>query len=52
MKVEDKKQLQQMGIDTLALILSESPHKPKTEGIIMKELGVQEDSVKASSGFV
>lgn len=40
-KVEDKKNLQQMGIDCLALMLEFSPNKQKTESLIIKELGIQ-----------
>ncbi len=39
-KVEDKKQLQQMGIDTLTLLIAKSPARLKTEAFVMKELGV------------
>jgi len=39
-KVEDKKQLSQMGIDALALIIATSPNKAKSENLVMKELGV------------
>lgn len=39
-KVEDKKQLSQMGIDALALIIVTSPNKAKSENLVMKELGV------------
>ena len=38
-KVEDKKQLSQMGIDALALLVATSPNKAKSEGLVMKELG-------------
>ena len=48
-KVEDKKVLLQMGIDTLALIIAMSPNKAKTENLVMKELGVQLDQVKSLS---
>lgn len=49
-KVEDKKQLQQMGIDTLALLIAKAPTKAKTETIVMKELGVQQgDAAKQSN---
>jgi len=47
-KVEDKKQLQQMGIDTLALLITKSPSKVKTEGLVMKELNVTSDSSNPS----
>lgn len=47
-KVEDKKQLQQMGIDTLALLIAKSPFKLKTEGLVMKELSVTSDSSNLS----
>jgi len=30
-----------MGIDTLALLISKSPTKSKSEALVMKELGVQ-----------
>ena len=30
-----------MGIDTLSLMIAKSPIKAKTEGLVMKELGVQ-----------
>ena len=33
-----------MGVDTLALIIAKSPSKIKTEGLVMKELGIQSDS--------
>ena len=49
MKVEDKKLLLQMGIDSLALIVATSPNKAKTENLVMKELGVQLDQVKSLS---
>ena len=49
MKVEDKKLLLQMGIDSLALIVATSPNKAKTESLVMKELGVQLDQVKSLS---
>lgn len=39
-KVEDKKQLQQIGIDALALFIAKSPQKSKTEMLIMKELNI------------
>lgn len=29
-----------MGIDTLALLVAKSPQRVRTEGLIMKELGV------------
>ena len=47
-KVEDKKQLQAMGIDTLALIIAKSPIHAKTESLVMKELGVQQKDSSAS----
>ena len=46
-KVEDKKHLQQNGIDALALFITKSPQKMKTEQIILKEL-VQGDISKAA----
>ena len=49
-KVEDKKQLQQMGVDTLALVVGKSPQKNKTEALVMKELGVQTDASTKSFG--
>ena len=39
-KVEDKKQLQSMGVDTLALMIAKSSMRNKTDALIMKELGV------------
>jgi hypothetical protein len=39
-KVEDKKNLQAMGVDCLALMISSSPNKQKTESQIIKELGI------------
>jgi hypothetical protein len=39
-KVEDKKALQQMGVDCLALMIAMSPNRQRTESLISKELGV------------
>lgn len=33
-----------MGIDCLALILASSPNKQKTESLVIKELGIQNNS--------
>lgn len=40
-KVEDKKNLQAMGVDCLGLMMVSSPNKQKTESLIIKELGIQ-----------
>ena len=37
-----------MGIDTLALLITKSPSKVKTEGLVMKELNVTSDSSNPS----
>lgn len=31
-----------MGVDTLALMIGKSPARPKTENLIMKELGIKD----------
>lgn len=42
-KMESKSKIQQMVIDCLALCLEISPNRPKTEQIMMRELGIKSD---------